>query len=430
MMDSMRAEAAVVGALLIDPSVLPGVREQVSPEDFHFERYRTIFRAACQMADAGERLDAVTIGRAAGVDNNTVIELAEATPTAAYALDYAGMVAQASQLRALGELGRELQEQALSSGADPADLSAGAARRIDEITTRSGGGVMAPADIVVDFLDHRERMDSGKVRVVRTGLRSVDGVIGGFLPGSLNVVGARPGVGKTAFGLAVADMIAKRSKVLFTSLEMGSNELTARRLSAVSGIPYNRLSFGNLDKRAYGQIAEASHTMASRKLFYDCKSRALPEIALSCQREKPELLVIDYLGLIQPEDPRATEYDRTTKASNDLKRLARRFDVPVLCLCQLNRESTASNDRRPTLSQLRSSGAIEQDADTVMLLHRPNYYEENKAGAGEAQPFEVNIAKNRHGATGTVILSWYAGCNRFLDTYRGRGQTWDVKSWL
>lgn len=427
--DALRAEYSVAGSLLIEPSCLTDVRPLLCLEDFQDERCRSVFQAACRLSDAGEPLDAVTISHAAGVENAFALELMETTPTAANVLVYAGLVRKNGIWAALDELGHHLQESALSRLENPLEAISQAQSRLDALTEESECSLLTSDEVLCEFYRYRERLEAGETSVLRLGFPSVDQILGGLMRGGLYICAARPGIGKTAFGLAAADMAAKSGKVLLISLEMSAVELTARRVAAVSGIGYNRLLYGRLNEREQLEMSKASTVLAERSLEINRQpSATVAEISLMAQRSKPDLLVIDYLGLIRAENSRLSEYERITQISGDLKRLARRLNLPILCLCQLNREAVGQAGHRPALNNLRSSGAIEQDADGVLLLHRPNYYAEEHVGPGEAQPFEIEVAKNRHGRTGRVSLDWYASNNRFID-HREGVHTWTVNSW-
>ena len=258
----------------------------------------------------------------------------------------------------------------------------------------------------------------------------MDGLLGGFARGGLYVVAARPGVGKSALGIALADMMGRENTVLYASLEMSADELNARRVAAFSTAPctFGKLLFGRTTEAEDTAVIEACGVLAERKLhILAVPSLTVPQLEIQARNVHAQVVTVDYLGLLSTTDRRASEYERVTQISGDLKRLAKRLNCVVLALCQLNRESTTgSADSRPKLSQLRSSGAIEQDADGVLLLHRPEYGQsETQRNPAEPQEFFIDVAKNRHGRCGTVKLEWWAPVNRFVD----RSGRWEVKSW-
>ena len=238
----------------------------------------------------------------------------------------------------------------------------------------------------------------------------------------LYIVAARPGVGKTSFGLIAADLAAKKHRVLFVSLEMSETQIMARRYANVSAVGITPLLYGTLDPKDMDKLHEASSALRGRQMFLSNRTGVtVADIEVMCRSCGAELVVIDYLGLIQGEGQ--SIYERTTKISGDLKRMARSLKIPVLCLAQLNRTSESRSDKHPTMSDLRDSGAIEQDADAILLLHRPGLYMDEQPSGSQAQDFEIQIAKNRHGPTGKVVLTWYARNGRFQDE-KGMTNSW------
>ena len=237
-------------------------------------------------------------------------------------------------------------------------------------------------------------------------------------------------MGKSALGIALADMMARENIVLYVSLEMSADELNARRVAAFSPAPctFGKLLFGKTTEAEDTAVIAACGALAERKLhILAVPSLTVPQLEIQARNVHAQVVMVDYLGLLSAADRKASEYERITQVSGDLKRLAKRLNCVVIALCQLNRESaTASVDSHPKLSQLRSSGAIEQDADGVLLLHRPEYGQsETQRNPAEPQEFFIDVAKNRHGRTGTAELAWYAPVNRFVDN----AGKWEVRSW-
>lgn len=228
-------------------------------------------------------------------------------------------------------------------------------------------------------------------------------------------------------------MIAKSHRVLYASLEMTAEELNARRIAAFSDAPcsFGKLLFGKTTEAEDAAVINACSALYERKLYISAaSSMTVAELGVQARNLKAEVVIVDYLGLLSCTDRKMGEYEKITQVSGDLKRLAKQLKCVVLALCQLNREAANASgnaDNRPKLSQLRSSGAIEQDADGVMLLHRPEYGKtELYRDATAPQQFFVDVAKNRHGRTGAAELVWYAPCNRFED----RSSRWPIKSWV
>lgn len=433
MFDFQTAEYSVVGAILIDARCLPRVREHIqTPEVFENELCRSAYRAACQIADDGSIIDPVTVGRKSGLANDFLLQCMEIVPSCAMAEQYAKMVVEGYRRRQLREVGDKLQIGSIALDTDADQLLIEARAELDGIAESAGQNtVKSPTESLYNFLQFRAEVNDGKRQTVKSRFPSVDGILGGFAQGGLYIVAARPGVGKSALGIAMADMIAQEHSVLYASLEMTEEELNARRVAAFSEAPctFGKLLFGHTNEQDDISIIKACSALNERKLHIAAvSSMTVAQLGNHAQNIHAEVIVVDYLGLLSATDRKASEYDRITQISGDLKRLAKRLHCVVLALCQLNRESTSgtSTDSRPKLSQLRSSGAIEQDADGVLLLHRPEYGQsEVKRDPTAPQQFFIDIAKNRHGRTGTVELAWYAPVNRFED----RSEKWVVKSW-
>lgn len=432
MFDFATAECCAVGCFLIDARCLPTIRERIStPEAFACEPCRRAFAAACRLADNGQPIDPVTVGRAAELDNRFLVQCMELVPSCAGAAQYAQTVTEGFQRRQLRELGDKLQAGSLSLETDTTQLLADARAALDGLSEAQGdNAASSPSDSLRDFLSFRAEVNEGKRRVIKTGFPSLDGILGGFAQGGLYVVAARPGVGKSALGIALADMIAREHTVLYASLEMSAEELNARRVAAVSTAPctFGKLLFGRTSEEEDTAIINACGVLAERKLhILAVSSLTVPQLEIQARNVHAQVVMVDYLGLLSATDRRTSEYDRITQISGDLKKIAKRLNCVVIALCQLNRESTTSSiDPRPKLSQLRSSGAIEQDADGVLLLHRPEYGQsETQRNPAEPQEFFIDVAKNRHGRTGTAELAWYAPVNRFVDN----AGKWEVRSW-
>lgn len=434
MLDLATAEYSLVGCVLIDARCLPAAREILpTAEAFASEPCRKAYAAACRLEDEDKGIDPVIVGRAAGLSNDFLMQCMDLAPTCTRAAEYAKAVLDGHQRRQLQALGEKLQTEALCAGSTADQLLTEARSTLDDLASTPGRcSVKSARDSLLDFMTFRAEVQQGKRQAIRTGFPSLDRILGGFAQGGFYVMAARPGVGKSALGIALADMVARDRRVLYVSLEMTEAELNARRVAAVSDITctFGKLLFGKTTEEQDAAIANACGKLYGRKLQISAVSTlTVPELELQARNVGAEVVIVDYLGLLSAEDKRLSEYDRVTRISGDLKRLAKRLGCVVLALCQLNRESVSApgQDTRPRLSQLRSSGAIEQDSDGVLLLHRPEYGKtETPREASAPQRFFVDVAKNRHGRTGTAELAWYAPVNRFED-YGGK---WTVKSWM
>jgi len=434
MLDLATAEYSLVGCVLIDARCLPAAREILpTAEAFASEPCRKAYAAACRLEDEDKGIDPVIVGRAAGLSNDFLMQCMDLAPTCTRAAEYAKAVLDGYQRRQLQALGEKLQTEALCAGSTADQLLTEARSTLDDLASTPGRcSVKSARDSLLDFMTFRAEVQQGKRQAIRTGFPSLDRILGGFAQGGFYVMAARPGVGKSALGIALADMMARDRRVLYVSLEMTEAELNARRVAAVSDITctFGKLLFGKTTEEQDAAIANACGKLYAHKLQISAVSTlTVPELELQARNVGAEVVIVDYLGLLSAEDKRLSEYDRVTHISGDLKRLAKRLGCVVLALCQLNRESVSApgQDTRPRLSQLRSSGAIEQDSDGVLLLHRPEYGKtETPREASAPQQFFVDVAKNRHGRTGTAELAWYAPVNRFED-YGGK---WTVKSWM
>lgn len=434
MLDLATAEYSLVGCVLIDARCLPAAREILpTAEAFASEPCRKAYAAACRLEDEDKAIDPVIVGRAAGLSNDFLMQCMDLAPTCTRAAEYAKAVLDGHQRRQLQALGEKLQTEALCAGSTAEQLLTEARSTLDDLASTPGRcSVKSARDSLLDFMTFRAEVQQGKRQAIRTGFPSLDRILGGFAQGGFYVMAARPGVGKSALGIALADMMARDRRVLYVSLEMTEAELNARRVAAVSDMPcsFGMLLFQQTTKEEDAAIVNACGKLYAHKLQISAVSTlTVPELELQARNVGAEVVIVDYLGLLSAEDKRLSEYDRVTRISGDLKRLAKRLGCVVLALCQLNRESVSApgQDTRPRLSQLRSSGAIEQDSDGVLLLHRPEYGKtETPREASAPQQFFVDVAKNRHGRTGTAELAWYAPVNRFED-YGGK---WTVKSWM
>ena len=283
--------------------------------------------------------------------------------------------------------------------------------------------LISPKEQMDQFYRYRERLDSGDKPYVATGFKSLDRRLGGgFLNSGLYFLAGRPGMGKTALAIAIAEYAAQSGRVMFLSMEMTGNQLTARRLAKAARVDSRTLLTDTLSPEEYKRVVEAGSKIESSGLeITDGRSYTTARIT-SIVRSKPDvrLVVIDHFSLIQVPGKQANhiEYANASKA---LKALAKSIQAPVLCLAQLNRQNEERKDKRPQLSDLRETGAAEQDADGVLLLHRPDYYDngpEVQVGDLTApSSMDVILAKNRHGPTGRTVLSYYKSTKTFREAY-------------
>ena len=412
-------EAYLAGSILIDGAqVLQAVRGILPTGAFQLEAYRAIYMAGLSLLDAGEPIDPVSIQAKAkqqGVElpEKLLVELMETVPTAAYCVDYAHRVAEDARTRAVKELAERIQSDTVSS-AD--ELLATLQRETEAIRGSSyQRGLLTPCDTLQRFMNYVVQAGEKRDNFISSGYTNLDNILGGgFIRGGLYILGARPAVGKSTFGINLADNIA--GNVLFVSLEMSVEQITAKRISRRIGCSSARLLSGQLSDQAWEKVAMASSDISQRGLYLNSRcDLTVQQITLLAQAV-PELraVIVDYLGLIQPATRSASTYENISQISRELKRMALSLNVPVICLAQLSRKVEERQNKRPMLSDLRDSGAIEQDADGVLFLFRVDYYTGPPAD-GQPSQVELSVAKNRHGRTGETAFNFWLRCSLFRE---------------
>ena len=420
---SVEAEQAVLGAMLIDARCIPAVIEKLRSEDFYLKQNRDIYETIYAMFSLSETIDPVTVldkMRLHGVfDENTsrsyILQLMEVTPTAANVGEYMDIVKDKSLLRRIAETAGDLTAMVQEGSAAGQEVLDAAEQRIYAIRQgRASQGLTPLSAVVLDVLDRleeRSRSDSA-VPGLSTGLPDVDSAISGLNNSDLILLAARPGMGKTSFALNVLLQVGKFSgkTAVFFSLEMSREQLAMRLISNEAFVDNKKLVTGRLTDEDWDKVALAAAALGRAKILIDDNpSLSVADMNAKCRRvEDLGLVVIDYLQLMQSAGgkQRYSNENRqqvVSDISRALKIMAKELNVPVVCLSQLSRGPESRSDKRPMLSDLRESGAIEQDADIVMFLYRDDYYNDNDENHNLA---ECIIAKNRHGETGTVELQW------------------------
>ncbi len=391
------------------------MRPLVSRDDFTLAAERAIFEAACRLADAGKPADVLTIiddarRHGSDVSDQYAAELLQVTPTAAHAAEYARQVHEEAVRRRLTAVGETLLEDAQDQQKTTAGVIAATMQALENADTAPQMTMLTTSDALTGFLDYRERLDAGQAVTVSTGYPGLDKLLGGgMLNQGLYILAARPGCGKTTLGLKLAEQAAKSGACLFFSLEMSSEQITARRISAESGLSIGQLMTGqSLSDDEQAKLANAASVLSTHDFRLNrAPGASVADIAQAAHLTKNlRLVVVDYLGLVR-SDERLSIYERVTKNSAALKALARSLNVPVLCLCQLNRAAEQRADKTPSMADLRDSGAIEQDADAIILLHRPAMYEPGEVKSWEAQTLTAIVAKNRHGNIGKLDFDFW-----------------------
>ena len=434
MPQSTEAEQAVIGSMLIDPECVPTVIEQLRPEDFYIEENRHIFETIYSMFNHAMRIDAVTVLdqlKSAGFYDEAggrayLMQLMELTPTSAGVREYASIVRDKSMLRAIATAGAEIERLALSEEGSASELAELAEQKIYNVRQgREIKGLSHIKSVIMDLyeqLDERSRSDSD-ISGISTGFKDLDYALTGLNKSDLILVAARPGMGKTAFALNIALNAAKACKkdVVVFQLEMSKDQLASRFLASEALIVSQKLKTGNLGEDDWIKIARATNALAKTRIYVDDNPAiTVAEIKAKCRRlgDGLGLIVIDYLQLMQSGKRNDNRTQEVAEISRSLKIMAKELNVPVVCLSQLSRAAEQRADKKPMLSDLRESGAIEQDADIVMFIYRDDYYNDESEHKNVA---EIIIAKNRHGATGSVYLQWIGQYTTFSSQDRIHG---------
>lgn len=421
MLDSLYLEQNVIGALLIQPECYEAAAE-LSPDDFLVPEYAELFRAIQRRNEAGDPADAPSVlmdasSRNDNVTSKIMTDCMEVVVTTANIDVWVAGMRDASMGRKLRDLGEELRTAELS----PQDALRAAQEAVtaiqDGAVVLSGGLEVSEA---VKCLKNRvdKGFAGGPPPYVKTGLQEFDRLLGGgLINGGFHIVAARPGKGKSALAMQIALNAAKRGvKVLYISLEMSPDDCTSRLTANIAGISSRLLMFGGtLTEAEYAKYAEASDKLSELPIVFNRRTGMdMRGVTALAYKERPGLIVLDHIGLLEQENKKATLYESTTKNSRSAKLLAMRMNIPLLCLCQLNRAgaSDRGGEFRATMANLRESGAIEQDADTVTLLHRP--CEKEDRGEWDPDMLELYLDKNRRGPTGVVRMAYFPNTGRIV----------------
>ena len=426
---SLEAEQSLLGSILIDSRCVADVIGLVMPEDFFLQQNQEIFKVIYTMFNFSQTIDPVTVldkMREAGVyhDNSVdyIKQLMEITPTAANAVRYATIVREKALLRGLSQAGVDITEMVQAQVGTASEMLESAEKKIYAL--RKGERQDSLEHIgtilhkVYDRLNELAQSDSA-IPGLSSGLRDLDMKINGLNKSDLLLVAARPAMGKSAFALNIGANVAKKynKTVAIFNLEMSREQLGMRLLANESFIELQKLATGKLTEEEWVKLGMASASLSQADIRIDDNPTVtVADISAKCRRlDNLGLVIIDYLQLMNGSGYGKNNENRVvvvSEISRSLKIMAKELNVPVICISQLSRAVEGRNDKRPILSDLRESGAIEQDADVVMFLYRDEYYNENSEDKGVA---ECIVAKNRHGETGTVRLQWIGQYQSFAD---------------
>lgn len=434
---STEAEQAVIGSMLIDPMCISEVIDKVHAQDFYLQANREIFETMFAMFSYSQSIDPVTVldqMKVRGVyrddSQKYLVELMEVTPTAANVLKYAAIVRDRALMRSLAEVADEITNMVFEGSGDADVMLEAAERRIYTLRqNRTAGGLTPIAAILPRVYEQISEAATSNARIpgLSTGLFDLDDAIMGLNKGDLILVAARPGMGKTSIALNIAMYVGKHSgkSVAVFSLEMSKEQLVSRLLSGESLVDGQKLHTGELSQEEWHRVTSAATTLSGTDIRVDDNpSLSVADMNAQCRRiDNLGLVVIDYLQLMQSSGSgRSYASESRTQVVSDISRMlkimAKELNVPVICLSQLSRANEGRTNKRPLLSDLRESGAIEQDADIVIGLYRDGYYNPEVENPNLA---EAILLKNRHGQIGTIPLMWlpeyttYANAEKHYD---------------
>ena len=419
---SPQAEQAVLGSMLIDPDCIKDVMDKLQPEDFYLRANRDIFETIYHMFIYSRPIDGVTVAgemeRNGVYNDNTrdyLVQLMDVTPTSANVMEYVKIVLDKSLMRQVAAAAGSITAMVQEGNGDAGDMLESAEQKVYAIRRgRSAQNMVTVSMVLQDVMNHLAELTASGGKTLpglSTGLSAVDTKINGLNKSDLLLLAARPGMGKTSMALNVALSAAKESgkTVAIFSLEMSREQLVTRLIASEGLVENTRLVTGNLRESDWQRIAEAASSLSRMDIRIDDNPLlTVADMNAKCRRlENLGLVVIDYLQLMTSAGGKGYSGENRQQAVSDISRMlkimAKELQVPVLCLSQLSRANEKRDDKRPMLSDLRESGAIEQDADIVLFLYRDDYYNSDSEKRNVA---ECIVAKNRHGETGKVELRW------------------------
>lgn len=426
------AEISVLGAILLDSDVLLDVAEVLNAEDFYEEAHKEIYRAIMALHMDSKPVDLVTVSECLSKRKSLeavggrayIASLADAVPTSANAREYAQIIHQKASLRALISTASDIVKTCYDGDVDTAIILDNAEANILSIASEKQGNSAQPISKVLeqdlgDILEAKK--NGGQIPGLTSGFKTLDAKTTGFSPAEFVIVAARPSMGKTAFALNIAQNAAIKAdaRVVIFSLEMTKEQLGMRMLAMEARVDSKKLKTGDVSTEDLDDINKAINRLSKMDLVIDdTPGMGVMEIRNKCRRlaaKKPiDLIVIDYLQMMTMGTSIENRVQEVSTISRYLKQLAREMKCPIICLSQLSRAvEQRQGSHKPILSDLRESGAIEQDADIVMFLYRDDYYKDKDADPSNT--CDVIIAKNRNGETGVVTLTWLPKFTKFAD---------------
>ena len=434
---NLEAEKSVLGAVLIDNERFNHAAELIDAKDFFRDAHRRIFEKMIVLSERGDAIDFITLkeelGRSGDLDEvggpAYIASLTDGVPRSANVEYYARIVKEKSTLRNLIHSANKILSEAYEAEQEPDLLLDEAERAIFAIAEdRIRAGFVPLRDLVQSSFTTIEKLQQtkGAVTGVPSGFADLDEITTGFQPGDLVVVAARPSMGKTSLVLNMTQYVGTSTDMTvgFFSLEMSKEQLFMRMLTSEARIDAHRFRTGHLSEKDYGKLSHALGTLAEARVFIDdSASIGVLEMRAKARRLKAEhglnLLVIDYLQLMQGRGRFESRQQEVSAISRSLKGLAKELNIPIIALSQLSRAPEGRTDHRPQLSDLRESGAIEQDADLVFFIYRPEVYDKEEARPEDQGIAEIIIGKQRNGPIGTVKLSFLNQYTRFESLAHG-----------
>ncbi|NPV26759.1 MAG: replicative DNA helicase [Firmicutes bacterium] len=433
---NLEAEQSVLGAMMLDADAVSVVEGILRPDDFYRDAHRVIYEVIISLHERNEPIDIITVtdelrrrnalDKVGGVAYITL--LADSVPSTASAEYYAKIVVEKALLRGLISISSRISSKSYEGNIEVTDLIDEAERMIVELSQRGVGQPFAPVhDILLETFDRLQRLYERKSSItgVPTYFTDLDRLLAGLQPSELILLAARPGMGKTSFALNIAQNAAIRQRVpvAIFSLEMSKEQLVQRMLCGEAMIDQNRLRTGQLLESDWTKLVEAVGPLSEAPIYIDdTPAISVAEMRAKTRRLKAEkglgLVVVDYLQLMQGPRRAENRQQEISEISRSLKSLARELNVPILALSQLSRAVEQTQEKRPNLSHLRESGALEQDSDVVMFIYRHDYYfpESEKKNIAE-----IIVAKHRHGPVGTVELAFLKEYTKFFNLAKEPG---------
>ncbi len=440
---AVEAEQSILGSILIDPKCLSDVAVQVKPEYFYLPQHKEIYKEMSSMYELSQTIDFVSLLerlKKDGVYDEAggkayLTQLVQIVPSSANVLTYVAIVRERYYARSLMTAAQGIIKDVNENTLDSGKLLDAAEQRIYEIRQgREISGLTHIKSVIEnETYDRLAKMADPETRNdyigIPCGIGALDKMITGLNKSDLIILGARPGMGKTSFALNIVRNVAVGTgkTVCFFSLEMTRDQLAQRMLSSEAGIKSEKLRTGELDDNEWARLAQAGENLSKANIYFDETSTiTVPEMKAKLRRMKPapDLVVIDYLGLMKSAKPNDNRVQEVSEITRNLKIMAKELKIPVIACAQLSRGTEAKGkSHKPALADLRDSGSIEQDADIVLFLYRETYYDSEKADdddRGDPNKAECIVAKNRHGEVGTVDLYWDGQFTRFtsVDVFR------------